>query len=358
MATIFTVFPHLPRELRDEIWQNAIQRVDERPGFHCFTTFTAAEEKELSPDHLVGDKDDEDTYKLALPPTTHAKDASPATEQRQSAYWLDGGLWTACKESRQVIERHYGAARRDPAPGQKGHSFVLGYFGNAPGTLMGAAVFPKKDLVCLAPHKLATADFRGGLAGLNFLSRDPVPSYAHPRHVALEVDDKVMDARCLMTLASRIEDMVKCQRYRFGKLWFIDRRRAWNPARAGGAPSPLAYYGDDQERAVFYGLKGCFVEVTSEDDTWDRADDAVEADTPEPPPEAPEDALGGEIEEGTAASRLQALSGDKRDMFTFTYELELELMRRFTSPESPYWDSAYYSIYCPDVGILAYHETP
>lgn len=103
--TTFHPFPRLPWELRNEIWKHSIRPLD-RPGAHVFYIEKRDLEDpgpyecgvvcgpiEVEPCPL----EDPDTYlSVAVP----AKTLSSGPSGNPSAYVVDGGLWTACKETR------------------------------------------------------------------------------------------------------------------------------------------------------------------------------------------------------------------------------------------------------------------
>lgn len=106
-ATTFHSFPLLPGELRDQIWDDAVRPVGLR-GVQYFTH------------HYDGYYDGvEGIFKhymmiqhrhryQGLGPALPVDDSSPPSwNNTQSTYSIDGGLWTACKESRAAMKRRY-----------------------------------------------------------------------------------------------------------------------------------------------------------------------------------------------------------------------------------------------------------
>ena len=109
VAQMFPLFNHLPYELRAEIWRYAM-RDEHVPGVHYF---------------LVQDKDDDtenvifNEYgliqqgpflaapswgpKCFLTGSCGSPSTDPWQHQNDSTYLVDSGLWTACKESRDLM---------------------------------------------------------------------------------------------------------------------------------------------------------------------------------------------------------------------------------------------------------------
>ncbi|RSL70851.1 hypothetical protein CEP53_001712 [Fusarium sp. AF-6] len=119
MPESFHPFPWLPLELRLMIWTFVLQpRV---PGVHIFGTDYG---KYNSNNGYVAPSDDFARplnrgygVKQLTAPTPRARPAASTTPEpswttnNPSSYLIDGGLWTACQESRAVIEQEYEAKR-------------------------------------------------------------------------------------------------------------------------------------------------------------------------------------------------------------------------------------------------------
>jgi hypothetical protein len=114
----FHLFPLLPKELRDAIWDFAIR--PEGPSAHFFTVFESSNDAEWSllSQHAMRHPLAERCC-LAAP---HARsDTSDDNQEKQfswvrgnrSAYLIDSGLWTACTESRDAMERRFKLAECD-----------------------------------------------------------------------------------------------------------------------------------------------------------------------------------------------------------------------------------------------------
>ncbi|KAF5674281.1 hypothetical protein FCIRC_7819 [Fusarium circinatum] len=114
MATTFHQFLLLPRELRDEIWYLAIR--SHHRGVQIFQI------------HKSPSYEDNGTQNLSPNPGQHIRpwhfgaplghksykglDGSP--DKIVSTYMIDRGLWTACKESRRVIRKHFANPSNNP----------------------------------------------------------------------------------------------------------------------------------------------------------------------------------------------------------------------------------------------------
>ncbi|KAK3354894.1 hypothetical protein B0H65DRAFT_450038 [Neurospora tetraspora] len=103
--TTFHPFPKLPWELRHDIWDLVVRPLD-RPGAHIF----CIEERELDDSEAkecdvvcgpIPSESGESNLHIRVPAATMS--SGPAGNP--SMYMIDGGLWTACKESRAVMEK-------------------------------------------------------------------------------------------------------------------------------------------------------------------------------------------------------------------------------------------------------------
>ncbi|KAK3496772.1 uncharacterized protein B0T23DRAFT_372643 [Neurospora hispaniola] len=112
--TTFHPFPKLPWELRYDIWDLVIRPLD-RPGVHIF----CIEERKLEDsepkecDVICGPiplESGDSNLHISVPAATMS--SGPAGNV--STYMIDGGLWTACKESRAVMERVFRHQMWDP----------------------------------------------------------------------------------------------------------------------------------------------------------------------------------------------------------------------------------------------------
>jgi len=122
-ADEFSLFPFLALELREMIWEHAV--CPAVAGAHIFpvvrrpdlSTQDALPESQLAAPRFV--RSDMESRSTA---STLAKAvASPFS----SAYLIDSGLWTACKESRRVLKRELmRKERRQIAPSSSDQGFL------------------------------------------------------------------------------------------------------------------------------------------------------------------------------------------------------------------------------------------
>ncbi|SPJ85375.1 uncharacterized protein FTOL_11156 [Fusarium torulosum] len=162
----FHQFSDLPRELRDTIWSFAIR--DDNPGVHIFGDFDNKKR------HYFNSLDEN------------------RSDENVSTYLIDGGLWTACKESRLIMERHF---RQSEWPKElqcdkyygsltKGHFNMpaTGYFQG--GELHCLKVFPHKDLFVLQLDDIARYGWCPG--DLKSPLGKNLRGYKGVRHLAIE----------------------------------------------------------------------------------------------------------------------------------------------------------------------------
>ena len=100
--TTFHLFPNLPWELRHAIWELAVRPLD-RPGAHIFCLEERDGFKFEVKQCDVICKLIDSKLQLSVP----AKTMSAELDSNPSMYMVDGGLWTACKESRAVMEKTF-----------------------------------------------------------------------------------------------------------------------------------------------------------------------------------------------------------------------------------------------------------
>jgi hypothetical protein len=112
----FHYFSTLPKADRELIWALAIR--PERPSAHVFTLYNAKENTErLLLSQYTAGHPTKPGYALAAPPIGRLEDGKDENDNHEhqfswdrgnrSAYMIDAGLWTACRESRAVIERRF-----------------------------------------------------------------------------------------------------------------------------------------------------------------------------------------------------------------------------------------------------------
>ncbi|KAL6695538.1 hypothetical protein J3F84DRAFT_374646 [Trichoderma pleuroticola] len=152
-------FLDLPFELRLMIWKFALRPLDHnRPGAHFFSLAKREDGDEAirrsalckaaGNDHCSG-------FHFLAPKLNFSKGSRSWTNNNPSAYLWDFGMWTACRESRQVIEAHY--SQEDYTMGLRRGNYTLLSYSQASISLNAVEnneewrfLFdPKQDLVCL-----------------------------------------------------------------------------------------------------------------------------------------------------------------------------------------------------------------
>jgi len=273
----FHPFPRLPKELRDVIWDFAIR--PKRPSAHVFTAFESSVDAEWS---------QLSQYAVTHPWARRCNLAAPqsrnSTDQQRrlswvqdnlSAYIIDSGLWRACKESREAVERRFRTAewdkRRDEMTSQRYWSDppdcpgVLGF--TSKGEQRTCLTYPKSDLYLLQVFNANTLYWR-------YIARIPIFDRVqrfHVSHFALQFDPGWLTTDygpgglywgtekpvgCAIQAATDDLDWVD-------NLWFVDHRIRRRP----GAPSSTA------KRHEFWG-NGCkFTEVRESDNEWEFSHD-------------------------------------------------------------------------------------
>ncbi|KAM6530213.1 hypothetical protein FALCPG4_008338 [Fusarium falciforme] len=192
MATTFDRFSDLPRELRDEIRRFAIRTT--RPGVHIFRLYN-----DFKDDH-AGARDSLSSARfftgqcLAEPSWDryfHSTNTD-CGDRNVSTYLIDGGLWTACKESRLLMEKRFrnsewGYLRKQQGTGRPLERIWKLWFLPATGyfTSLGSAshyftVIPCRDLFVLRPDLLGNTD--GDWVDLKL----PEGLTERVRHIAIE----------------------------------------------------------------------------------------------------------------------------------------------------------------------------
>ncbi|RMJ17079.1 hypothetical protein BHE90_004625 [Fusarium euwallaceae] len=139
MAATFHQFGDLPFELRDQIWNLAVRPAC--PGTHVFKLSNREEagaldkmrQMVLDEDHAYAD------HQLIIP---------DSNESNISTYLIDGGLWTACKESRRVMERRFSPVQKPEHRKLRleEDASATGYFVGHHGVPHYFTVLPHRDL--------------------------------------------------------------------------------------------------------------------------------------------------------------------------------------------------------------------
>ncbi|KAK1989826.1 hypothetical protein LX36DRAFT_664853, partial [Colletotrichum falcatum] len=104
-ALEFYPFPLLPGELRDHIWDHSV-----RPhGFRGVQYFSIFHEEKIPNDYAcnLAPRILKHQYHFIGAPLPENVESRPSWNRNRSTYAIDGGLWTACKESRAAMHRRY-----------------------------------------------------------------------------------------------------------------------------------------------------------------------------------------------------------------------------------------------------------
>ncbi|KAH9886383.1 hypothetical protein F4778DRAFT_798419 [Xylariomycetidae sp. FL2044] len=187
----FHPFPRLPKELRDLIWDAAIR--PDVPSAHFFTTWHGDQRnavRVILTSALTGYVsrawEGKGSVNLAASRWNKAHPMRPAWfENNPSVYRDDGGLWTACCESREAMIRRFGsrAITSQTITGTLVQHGRRQYF----------TVRPDTDLFCTQPavllHDLLSWNRLPN--GVPFFNNNNGPR--QHRHIALELDTRWID---------------------------------------------------------------------------------------------------------------------------------------------------------------------
>lgn len=108
-ATTFYIFPRLPGEIRNMVWDEASNaRPTDSGGVHRFSLFFTTNVPDDFKNHTVDPRDQLYTMALGPPSAPGAENPDPWSDP-QSTYAIDAGLWSACREScAGMLRRHKG----------------------------------------------------------------------------------------------------------------------------------------------------------------------------------------------------------------------------------------------------------
>jgi hypothetical protein len=168
---------------------------------------------------------------------------------------IGSGLWTACKESRRVIRKHFANPSNNPC-GLPKRGIVSYCSGSNPFYL---SIWPGSDLIVLQPDNFFNTDWRyvAALAYTPGPSQYPLKSC---REIGIEYDTEWADRMWVHDVSSGSRDISLAPA---GLLLFFQRRRLWlvdkNLKRKAGASSSY-----DSEAMQFYANDRKFVQVSLE----------------------------------------------------------------------------------------------
>ncbi|PHH92642.1 hypothetical protein CDD83_6412 [Cordyceps sp. RAO-2017] len=321
-ASTFELFPRLPCELRLHVWKLAVRPPGR--GLHRFSILNGDEEDEPGNASLrrlaIGDggtrkKPRKRRHMATAPPVPETPGHHSWTHGNRSACLWDAGLWTACRESRDVMMwhfrvQHWDAERRRllRAGGFWTPAALADEFEDV--TAMAVArcrdddddgdqgrlhflVQPHRDLFWLEPRDWRrSVDWSSFFLDLPFSS--PLRGYGHLSHIAVEHDPS-WNADLPKDLAELLQEatprgfvaraMAECATNKLSSfIWLVDRRLSRKSPEAA-----LAADGDEDQQDE------------ADDDAAGGEEEAAEAD---------EEDAEEEEEDGVAA-------GDADELITF-----------------------------------------
>ncbi|KIL87353.1 hypothetical protein FAVG1_09057 [Fusarium avenaceum] len=270
----FHQFSDLPRELRDMIWGFVIR--DDNPGVHIFSDFDNKKKNVAETRRLMSCGQKSSTY--AALSWRHYFDSLDENRsiENVSTYLIDGGLWTACKESRLIMEKHFRQSEWPKAQESDRYydnltkeNFKLpgtGYFQGD--ELHCLTVFPHRDLFVLQMDDIA----RDGwcTVGLNSPLGKNISGYRGVRHLAIEYRPEWDEESCHLQdcITRTLIDAIFEIGHDVGTLWFIDHTLK----RSKNAPAFKEITDDSWRMNAFYASDRKFLEVDRFDYPKRKAD--------------------------------------------------------------------------------------
>jgi hypothetical protein len=198
MNGTFHHFNELPWELRGQIWNLAVRPA--HPGVHVFKVYNSLKDTQVDESKDIASSSKVfHTHHLAAPVHTDAtRTPESGWKDTLSTYRIDGGLWTACKESRRVMERNFKSVEWDTLRKHKlktqgymnlpSHKVLdipaTGYFSGDDDDRHYFTVMPHRDLFLLQPHSLETIDW--SVLYLEIPITSPYQGFEGMTHFALE----------------------------------------------------------------------------------------------------------------------------------------------------------------------------
>ncbi|RBA21885.1 hypothetical protein FPRO05_00232 [Fusarium proliferatum] len=278
MATTFYQFSLLPRELRDQIWHFAMRphhrgvqifqihnppsHDENRPMSSSFMDYLYSVYEKFTASYwasLMARKDAR-PWSLGAPLCSkYHKGLDGTLDKNISTYMIDSGLWTACKESRRVIRKHFANPSNSPyglpEPGRVSHCSGSNpfYF----------SIWPGSDLLILQIGNFA-ANKRNTQARISeFLWTPSSPPWliGSCQEIGIEYDLAWTDASLandtsIVSPNVILTAILLLLRLPKRRLWLVDT----NLKRKAGAPSS---YGRDTMQ--FYASGRKFVQVSLHD---------------------------------------------------------------------------------------------
>ncbi|KAL7942094.1 hypothetical protein V8C42DRAFT_167084 [Trichoderma barbatum] len=198
-------FMDLPPELRLMVWKFALRPLGpDRPGAHFFSVTNIKKDgNEAARISTRCGMKDCGGYHLAAPRVDSSEGSHSWTVKNPSAYVWDFGMWSACRESRHVIEAHYKTVCWSVRT-RRGYTISRSYGQTSvPLVLPGnnsnwhLLFHPKQDLVCLQALDPSAIHRSPNLAGWrnDFCFASNCPSLFELGHVAIAYDPSWNDIK-------------------------------------------------------------------------------------------------------------------------------------------------------------------
>ncbi|KAK3937716.1 hypothetical protein QBC46DRAFT_266918 [Diplogelasinospora grovesii] len=247
MAIEFRPFGRLPGEIRDMIWDRAVR--SHEPGVHIFTAYNLGntEDWEEEEDEATGSR-----QKNGATSTINTRRPAGCTlswtQNNPSTYLIDGGLWTACRESYLAMKRAFHCGDQKVGTGyfiKDQHPDVTHY--------QLFTVLPWQDLFIFQMPELRDCDsapwlgiYTWGLFGV--------------RNVALEFDPEwePVQTSPLTVFTEIAMETTEPDVGKLEALWFVD----YTLKRANHVPIDSLH---QRTRAIFHGSNCRFVKVVPEE---------------------------------------------------------------------------------------------
>ncbi|KAF5005224.1 hypothetical protein FDECE_8345 [Fusarium decemcellulare] len=233
MNDIFHRFAELPWELRDQIWNLAVRPA--HPGVHTFKLYDQDKDGVMKGTVNVGLGDPwfHVCLRLAAPEYNKSSGTDICNNNNFSTYLIDGGLWTACKESRLIMKHSfrclYGSQKtlKSTPEQSENHIAATGYFEGQGEKPYYFTVLPHRDLFILQPQNLDTIDWscindyipigstHWGFEGLKNIALEYNPEWG--RQVSKTTRSDIGD----LSIVKMIVEMSEYA-WHLDTLWFVD----------------------------------------------------------------------------------------------------------------------------------------
>ncbi|KAK0666040.1 hypothetical protein QBC41DRAFT_157124 [Cercophora samala] len=279
MAETFPRFPWLPHELRHMIWEFAIRPAV--PGAHIFTISDNAsrlcDDSQEYEDHVsVCQPRHAQPHSARIGGELHSANNNPST------YLTDSGLWTACRESRSVMERKLLKPKDSRLIFWNDRINELSPFCPLASTRRQIALCPSQDLIILQADTLTPflwasqgvldrtiSTYRSAMLSSCTFWTAMLSRAGEERHIAIEYNPE-WDSMSLhwgeihgfvdLLLGPSLDESVAAPTH----VWFIDYRLK----RRNRVPTEKQLHAEtqQQEPRVYYGNGLRYVEVSDKDE--------------------------------------------------------------------------------------------